>query len=129
MQQQQQQSPAAAAVAKPVAPPQADNKPTPSSESVNELTAELSNLSTKVEPIKEKEDEEEWEKKDNGDEVGDDEIIEDEIASAEVAARPKKQIVIREYKPKKEPVNIIFCGHVDAGIHLLLVFYPRFYFN
>lgn len=77
----------------------------------------MSNLSTKVEPIKEKEDEEEWEKKDNGDEAGagDDEIIEDEIAAAEVAARPKKQIVIREYKPKKEPVNIIFCGHVDAG--------------
>lgn len=128
MQQQPQQSPAAAPAKPAVPPPQADNKPTPSSESVNELTAELSNLSTKVEPIKEKEDEEEWEKKDNGDEAGagDDEIIEDEIASAEVAARPKKQIVIREYKPKKEPVNIIFCGHVDAGIDLFLVLYYSF---
>ena len=27
----------------------------------------------------------------------------------------KKSLVIREYKPKKEPVNVIFCGHVDAG--------------
>ncbi len=26
-----------------------------------------------------------------------------------------KQLVIREYKPKKEPVNVIFCGHEDAG--------------
>lgn len=29
-------------------------------------------------------------------------------------AKPKK-ILVREYKPKKEPVNVIFCGHVDAG--------------
>ncbi len=34
--------------------------------------------------------------------------------SAEVRPK-KKQLVIREYKPKKEPVNVIFCGHVDAG--------------
>ena len=31
------------------------------------------------------------------------------------SVKPKKQIVVREYKPKKEPVNVIFCGHVDAG--------------
>lgn len=35
--------------------------------------------------------------------------------SSDAAAKKKKNIVVREFKPKKEPVNIIFCGHVDAG--------------
>jgi GTPase len=34
---------------------------------------------------------------------------------AEEYQKPKKAIVVRELKPKKEPINVIFCGHVDAG--------------
>jgi hypothetical protein len=85
-----------------------------SATSVNELTAELSSLSTKVEPIKEKE--EEWDDK-NNDEGAVGGIVDEEMGDemAEVAPKPKKTIVIREYKPKKEPINVIFCGHVDAG--------------
>ncbi len=33
----------------------------------------------------------------------------------EVTRPKKKQIVVREYKAKKEPINVVFCGHVDAG--------------
>ena len=33
----------------------------------------------------------------------------------ESGKQKKKNIVIREYKQKKEPINVIFCGHVDAG--------------
>ena len=43
------------------------------------------------------------------------EEAEDEVGDAVEEAKPKKKIVIREYKAKKEPVNVIFCGHVDAG--------------
>lgn len=108
------QQPTAAAKSHPASPSQA---PAPTPKELNELTAELSSLSTKVEPIKEKEEEEEWEKKTTESGNPDEEIVadEEEIGTAEVAAKPKKQIVIREYKAKKEPVNIIFCGHVDAG--------------
>ena len=43
----------------------------------------------------------------------DENVEADEAAAA--AKQAKKSIVIREYKAKKEPVNVIFCGHVDAG--------------
>ena len=62
-----------------------------------------------VAPIKE--DNEEWE----GDEAMEEEATADEVAAGEAPRAKKKQIVIREYKAKKEPVNVIFCGHVDAG--------------
>ncbi len=35
--------------------------------------------------------------------------------SEEVTRTKKKPVVVREYKPKKEPINVVFCGHVDAG--------------
>ena len=38
-----------------------------------------------------------------------------EVGAPEEIAKKKKNIVVRQYKPKKEPVNVIFCGHVDAG--------------
>ena len=61
---------------------------------------------------------EEWEDGENNGEEGDDAVDEkaEEGAGAEGVTRPKKKaLVIREYKTKKEPVNVIFCGHVDAG--------------
>lgn len=56
-------------------------------------------------------EDEEWDKD------GDDETNgEGAPEGATEAAKPsKKQLVVREYKPKKEPINVIFCGHVDAG--------------
>ena len=38
-----------------------------------------------------------------------------EGVEGETAKPKKKALVIREYKSKKEPINVIFCGHVDAG--------------
>jgi GTPase len=38
-----------------------------------------------------------------------------EMSEEAISVKPKKQIVVREFKPKKEPINVIFCGHVDAG--------------
>lgn len=55
-------------------------------------------------------EDEEWEDK----EVGEDASGE-KGADEEVAKPKKKELVIREYKAKKEPINVIFCGHVDAG--------------
>jgi peptide chain release factor subunit 3 len=57
--------------------------------------------STSVKRDEEMEDEEEGE-----------EALEDK---AEAVQKKKKPIVHRELKAKKEPVNVIFCGHVDAG--------------
>lgn len=56
--------------------------------------------------------EEEWEKEENGDEATTEKNPE---MVAEEFQKPKKAIVVRELKPKKEPINVIFCGHVDAG--------------
>ena len=57
---------------------------------------------------------EEWDE--NNGEEGDDAIADKAEGGEEGVARPKKKaLVIREYKTKKEPVNVIFCGHVDAG--------------
>lgn len=55
-------------------------------------------------------EDEEWEE---GKEGSEDTVTEKEGEEAPKAA--KKSIVIREFKPKKEPINVIFCGHVDAG--------------
>ncbi|RNA03132.1 eukaryotic peptide chain release factor GTP-binding subunit ERF3A [Brachionus plicatilis] len=55
-------------------------------------------------------EDEEWDKE------GDDEQNADSTEGATEATKPsKKQLVVREYKAKKEPINVIFCGHVDAG--------------
>jgi GTPase len=45
----------------------------------------------------------------------DDAVTEKSEGAEETARVKKKPIVIREYKAKKEPINVIFCGHVDAG--------------
>ncbi|CAF3806271.1 unnamed protein product [Rotaria magnacalcarata] len=37
------------------------------------------------------------------------------VASASVVPKEKKIVVKRDIVRKKEPLNIIFCGHVDAG--------------
>lgn len=60
-----------------------------------------------VEAIKETE---EWEGEDEDDDKED-----TPVEGAEQVTKKKKQIVVREYKEKKETVNVIFCGHVDAG--------------
>ena len=62
-----------------------------------------------VAPIKE---DEEWAEED-GDEEGEGEG--GDAVAGEAAKIKKKKLVIREYKLKKEPINVIFCGHVDAG--------------
>lgn len=55
-------------------------------------------------------EDEEWDKE------GDDESNTENYEGAIEATKPsKKQLIVREYKPKKEPINVIFCGHVDAG--------------
>ena len=57
---------------------------------------------------------EEWE----GDEeeaAGEDAEGEESVEGAEQVKKVKKKIVVREYKDKKETINVIFCGHVDAG--------------
>jgi len=66
-------------------------------------------LPPSVAPIKETE---EWE--------GEDDEEEEEEATGEgveekIVSKKKKSIVVREYKEKKETINVIFCGHVDAG--------------
>lgn len=55
---------------------------------------------------------EEWEGEDD-DAAG--EEGEEVVEGAEQVKKVKKKIVVREYKDKKETVNVIFCGHVDAG--------------
>lgn len=69
-----------------------------------------------VATIKENEewDEETGEEAAEGGEAGDDAVSE-KTAEGEAAKKPKKKLVIREYKAKKETINVIFCGHVDAG--------------
>jgi peptide chain release factor subunit 3 len=67
-------------------------------------------------PIKE----EEWEKDENNDNDqdnndNDEDATTEKGGADEAVIKPKKAIVIRELKPKKEPINVIFCGHVDAG--------------
>jgi GTPase len=37
------------------------------------------------------------------------------IPGGPAVVREKKQVVKRDIIRKKEPVNIVFCGHVDAG--------------
>lgn len=37
------------------------------------------------------------------------------LASSTVPKEKKNVVVKREIIRKKEPVNIVFCGHVDAG--------------
>ena len=44
-----------------------------------------------------------------------DEVSAEKGADGEASRVKKKKIVIREFKAKKEPINVIFCGHVDAG--------------
>lgn len=75
---------------------------------------------TKVaESIREKPNEEEADWDNAKTSAGDDDAAGEEtgeaIGEATEVKAPKKQIVIREYKAKKEPINVIFCGHVDAG--------------
>ena len=69
-------------------------------------------------------EEEEWEDGNGGSNKDDEKATSDDAAlnseevaegSASVVAKPKKTIVIRELKARKEPINVIFCGHVDAG--------------
>ena len=58
---------------------------------------------------------EEWDEN-NGEEGDEAEVVVEKAEGGEEVVKPKKKaIVIREYKSKKEPVNVIFCGHVDAG--------------
>lgn len=63
-----------------------------------------------VAPIKESEEwegeAEEAEEEEDKEEVGED---------TEKISKKKKKLVVREYKEKKETINVIFCGHVDAG--------------
>jgi GTPase len=37
------------------------------------------------------------------------------VTGASTVPKEKKVIVKRDIVRKKEPLNIIFCGHVDAG--------------
>ncbi len=37
------------------------------------------------------------------------------IASSTIPKEKKNVVVKRDIVRKKEPINIIFCGHVDAG--------------
>jgi len=53
-------------------------------------------------------EDEEWDESEMNDKVS-------ELNEEAISVKPKKQIVVREFKPKKEPINVIFCGHVDAG--------------
>lgn len=110
----------------PAAAPQPAAQPAPIEKKVDNLSTELKEkLTTKSDTPNEpsveieksvppsvstiKEDEE-WEKD------GEDEAGEEQLEGGEDAPKaPKKQIVAREYKTKKEPINVIFCGHVDAG--------------
>jgi len=63
-----------------------------------------------VAPIKETE---EWEGEDEEAEEGEEGAATE--GNAEAVQKKKKKIVVREYKEKKETINVIFCGHVDAG--------------
>jgi GTPase len=44
-----------------------------------------------------------------------DEVITNKTSTASGSTVPKKQLVKRDIVRKKEPINIVFCGHVDAG--------------
>lgn len=65
-----------------------------------------------VAPIKEQT--EEWEGDEEEAEEEEEENVEGGEKSEEVTKK-KKKVIVREYKEKKETVNVIFCGHVDAG--------------
>lgn len=54
-----------------------------------------------------------------------------ELNEEAISVKPKKQIVVREFKPKKEPINVIFCGHVDAGKSTIggQIMYVFFYYK
>ena len=56
---------------------------------------------------------EEWEGEDEEAEEGEEGAATE--GNAEAVQKKKKKIVVREYKEKKETINVIFCGHVDAG--------------
>lgn len=87
-----------------------DEKPaeTVSSVKADEPSVEKEkSIAPSVESIKETE---EW----DGEE--DEEATEEnQVDGAEQVVKKKKQVVVREYKEKKETINVIFCGHVDAG--------------
>ena len=81
-------------------------------EKINEQKQESSIENDKInfQPVSVIKEDEGWDK-----EADEESNAENNEGATEATKPSKKQLIVREYKPKKEPINVIFCGHVDAG--------------